>query len=47
MIIVIALVVDELNKEQRLVCRYPESIPPSILSNKGLREFYDDYFSLR
>lgn len=48
MIIGIALVVDELHKGQRLVCRYPESIPSSILnSNEGLLKFHQEYHSLR
>jgi len=35
MIIGIALVVDELHKGQRLVCRYPEVVPSSVL-NSGI-----------
>ena len=34
MIIGIALVVDELHKGQRLVYRYPESVPSSVLNSK-------------
>lgn len=48
MIIGIALVVDELHKGQRLVYRYPESVPSSVLnSTAGLLKFHQDYQSLR
>ena len=48
MIIGIALVVDELHKGQRLVYRYPESVPSSVLnSTEGLLKFHQDYQSLR
>ena len=48
MIIGIALVVDELNKGQRLVCRYPESIPSYVLkSDSRLLQFHKDYLSMR
>ena len=48
MIIGIALVVDELHKGQRLVYRYPESVPSSVLnSTEGLLKFHRDYQSLR
>ena len=48
MIIGIALVVDELHKGQRLVYRYPEAVPSSVLnSTEGLLKFHQDYQSLR
>lgn len=47
MIIGIALVVDELHKGPRLVCRYPEAIPSSILNaGEELLGFHKDYVSL-
>eukprot|EP01032_Pedospumella_encystans_P018954 gene18954-21562_t len=47
MILGISLVVNELNKGQRMVYRYPESIPQSVGSgaNKGLIKLYEQYFS--
>jgi hypothetical protein len=48
MIIGVALVVDELHKGQRLVCRYPESRPSAILnSDSRLLKFHRDYLSIR
>jgi hypothetical protein len=49
MIIGISLVVNELNKGQRMVFRYPESIPASVEQgqSKGLKKLYNQYFSLR
>jgi hypothetical protein len=49
MILGISLVVNELNKGQRMVFRYPESIPTSIERgpHKGLIKLYNQYFSLR
>jgi hypothetical protein len=48
MIIGISLVVNELNKGQRMVFRYPESIPASEQGHsKGLKKLYNQYFSLR
>ena len=47
MIIGIALVVDELHKGQRLVYRYPESVPSSVLNaQEQLLKFHRDYLSL-
>ena len=47
MIIGIALVVDELHKGQRLVYRYPESIPSNVLNaHEQLLKFHRDYLSL-
>ena len=48
MIIGCALVVDELNKGPRLVIRYPESIPSSILNlnNNSLLKYHNDYLSI-
>lgn len=34
MILGVSLVVNELNKGQRLIFRYPESIPTYVVSNK-------------
>ena len=47
MIIGVALVVDDLNKGQKLVYRYPESIPSALfdLSNEALVKFHRDYLS--
>jgi hypothetical protein len=48
MIIGVALVVDELHKGQRLICRYPESVPSAILnSTEGFLKFHQEYHSLR
>jgi len=49
MILGISLVVNELNKGQRMVFRYPESIPQSIdrSTNKGLVKLYEQYFGFR
>lgn len=48
MIIGCALVVDELNKGPRLVIRYPESIPSSILNlnNNALLKYHNDYLNI-
>lgn len=49
MILGIALVVNELHKGQKMVFRYPESIPSTISnepSRKGLIKLYKEYFSL-
>ena len=47
MIIGIALVVDELHKGQRLVYRYPESVPSNVLNaHEQLLKFHRDYLSL-
>ena len=47
MIIGIALVVDDLTKGQRLVYRYPESIPSNVLNTQEqLLKFHRDYLSL-
>ena len=47
MIIGCALVVDELNKGPRLVVRYPESIPSTILNvNTSLLKYHNDYLSI-
>ena len=47
MIIGVALVVDEVHKGQKLVYRYPESIPSALfdLSNEALVKFHRDYLS--
>ena len=47
MIIGVALVVDEVHKNQKLVYRYPESIPSALfdLSNEALVKFHRDYLS--
>ena len=46
-VIGIALVVDELHKGQRLVYRYPESIPSNVLNAQDqLLKFHRDYLSL-
>lgn len=49
MILGVALVVNELNKGQRMIFRYPESIPTSIInsSDKGLIKLYNQYFGFR
>jgi hypothetical protein len=49
MILGIALVVDELHKGQRLVFRYPETVPVFIPSHaeKGLSKLYSQYFAIR
>lgn len=49
MILGISLVVNELNKGQRMVFRYPESVPQSVVSgaNKGLIKLYEQYFGFR
>ena len=49
MILGISLVVNELNKGQRMVFRYPESIPAVVENgpNKGLVKLYNQYFSFR
>eukprot|EP00601_Ochromonadales_sp_CCMP2298_P033883 CAMPEP_0173370408 /NCGR_PEP_ID=MMETSP1144-20121109/26675_1 /TAXON_ID=483371 /ORGANISM="non described non described, Strain CCMP2298" /LENGTH=127 /DNA_ID=CAMNT_0014321967 /DNA_START=24 /DNA_END=404 /DNA_ORIENTATION=+ len=47
MILGVALVVNELDKGHRMVFRYPESIPSSVLaSNSGLVKIYEQYFSM-
>lgn len=47
-VIGIAIVVDELHKGQRLVCRYPESVPSAVLnSTEELLKFHEEYLSLR
>ena len=45
--IIMALVVDEVHKGQKLVYRYPESIPSALfdLSNEALVKFHRDYLS--
>eukprot|EP00596_Hydrurales_sp_CCMP1899_P003461 CAMPEP_0119037084 /NCGR_PEP_ID=MMETSP1177-20130426/5198_1 /TAXON_ID=2985 /ORGANISM="Ochromonas sp, Strain CCMP1899" /LENGTH=873 /DNA_ID=CAMNT_0006997833 /DNA_START=22 /DNA_END=2640 /DNA_ORIENTATION=+ len=46
-VIGIAIVVDELHKGQRLVCRYPESVPAAVLnSTEELLKFHEEYLSL-
>jgi hypothetical protein len=49
MILGIALVVDELHKGQRLVFRYPETVPTSLpfRAEKGLSKLYAQYFAIR
>lgn len=49
MILGIALVVDELHKGQRLVFRYPESVPTfqSADTANGLTKLYNQFFSIR
>ena len=47
MIVGIALVVDDPRKGQRLVFRYPESVPSFVLnSGENLLRFHDEYLSL-
>lgn len=47
MIIGVALVVDELHKGQRLVFRYPVSVPSAVLnSSSALLRFHQAYLSL-
>lgn len=48
MIIGIALVVDELHKGPRLVCRYPPSIPSNILNfeSSNLLKYHSEYLSI-
>jgi len=47
MIIGVALVVDDLTKGQRLVFRYPISVPSSILnSHASILQFHQDYLSI-
>lgn len=47
MIIGVALVVDDLTKGQRLVFRYPISVPSSILnSHASVLKFHEDYLSI-
>lgn len=49
MILGISLVVNEVNKGQRMVFRYPETIPACVEkgNNQGLIKLYNQYFSLR
>ena len=47
MIIGVALVVDDLSKGEKMVFRYPESVPSALfdLSNEALVKFHRDYIS--
>ena len=45
MIIGVALLVDELHKGQRLVCRYPEAVPSTFLVNFGIEFALESSFS--
>ena len=48
MIVGVALVVDELHKGQRLVCRYPECVPSAIFNTDiNLLKFHNEYLNLR